>query len=25
LRELNQFQNYLVHEFVDDYQDGVMS
>lgn len=25
LGELNQFQNYLVHEFVDDYQDGVMS
>lgn len=25
MRELNQFQNYLVHEFVDDYQDGVMS
>lgn len=25
MRELNQFQNYLVHEFVDDYQDGLMS
>ncbi len=25
LRELNQFQNYLVHEFVDDYNDGLMS
>ncbi|MDQ3541457.1 MAG: hypothetical protein M3440_12295, partial [Chloroflexota bacterium] len=25
MRELNQFQRYLVHEFVDDYKDGVMS
>lgn len=25
MRELNQFQQYLVHEFVDDYNDGVMS
>ena len=25
MRELNQFQNYLVHEFVDDYNDGLMS
>lgn len=25
MRELNQFQRYLVHEFVDDYNDGVMS
>lgn len=24
MRELNQFQRYLVHEFVDDYNDGVM-
>lgn len=25
MRELNQFEDYLVHEFVDDYIDGVMS
>lgn len=25
MRELNQFQRYLVHEFVDDYNDGMMS
>jgi len=25
VRELNQFQRYLVHEFVDDYHDGMMS
>ena len=25
MRELTQFENYLVHEFVDDYVDGVMS
>ncbi|HEV2066040.1 MAG TPA: dienelactone hydrolase family protein [Thermomicrobiales bacterium] len=25
MRDLNQFQRYLVHEFVDDYHDGVMS
>lgn len=25
MRELNQFQRYLVHEFVDDYKDGMMS
>lgn len=25
MRELNQFQRYLVHEFVDDYHDGIMS
>ena len=24
-RELSQFENYLVHEFVDDYVDGIMS
>ena len=24
-RELSQFENYLVHEFVDDYVDGLMS
>ena len=24
-RELSQFENYLVHEFVDDYTDGIMS
>ena len=25
MRELTQFENYLVHEFVDDYVDGIMS
>ncbi|MFN8590723.1 MAG: dienelactone hydrolase family protein [Thermomicrobiales bacterium] len=25
VRELSQFENYLVHEFVDDYVDGIMS
>jgi carboxymethylenebutenolidase len=25
VRELNQFENYLVHEFVEDYDDGIMS
>ena len=25
MRQLNQFQRYLVHEFVDDYNDGVMT
>ncbi len=25
MRELNQFERYLVHEFVDDYNDGVMT
>ena len=25
VRELTQFENYLVHEFVDDYVDGIMS
>jgi hypothetical protein len=24
-RELSQFETYLVHEFVDDYVDGIMS
>ena len=24
-RELSQFENYLVHEFVEDYVDGIMS
>ncbi len=24
-RQLSQFENYLVHEFVDDYVDGIMS
>ena len=25
MRELNQFEDYLVHEFVEDYEDGLMS
>ncbi len=25
MKELNQFENYLVHEFVEDYEDGIMS
>jgi len=25
VKELNQFENYLVHEFVEDYEDGIMS
>ena len=25
MKELNQFERYLVHEFVEDYQDGIMS
>lgn len=25
LSQLNQFENYLVHEFVEDYEDGIMS
>ena len=25
MKELNQFETYLVHEFVEDYEDGVMS
>jgi len=25
VKELNQFENYLVHEFVEDYEDGLMS
>ena len=24
-RELSQFENYLVHEFIEDYTDGIMS
>ena len=25
MRPLGQFENYLVHEFVEDYEDGIMS
>ncbi len=25
MKQLNQFETYLVHEFVEDYEDGIMS